>query len=133
MPRDAVFKVDDLSRFRFETERRSIEGAPAGKNKFSDAGDRGREAQNPRDAVLSDLARQWFDSLPPHLRPFTMCRQYPRICNRLALCWPDRALTERIFESVLEDRRGTRKGFRREIILELVALRDYFVIDLGRA
>ena len=76
------------------------------------------------DEPLSDLARRWVDTLPTRLRPAALCARYARIANRLALCWPDARLTQQLFESLLVDRRGGRKGFPAPVRAELFALRD---------
>ncbi|MEO6660932.1 MAG: hypothetical protein ABIN44_11605 [Burkholderiaceae bacterium] len=76
-----------------------------------------------RDKSLSPVARSWFRALPVPLRPNDLCSHYPRVANRLALCWPDRALTECLFNDLLLDKRGGRKGFPSEIAAELLRLR----------
>ena len=73
---------------------------------------------------LSRVAQRWLDELPPALRPTHLCARYARIANRLALCWPDAKLTQQVFESLLVDRRGGRKGFPPPVRAELLALRE---------
>ena len=82
-----------------------------------------REPPNPRDKMLSAFARAWVDALPRTLQPQSLCAQYPRIANRLALCWADPGLTDQIFASLLEDKRRGRAGFPREVAEELGRLR----------
>ena len=130
MPIEFGFTNDDLMTDRHETERHSSKEPPQGPK--DDLGLKQRSAPNPRDAILSDLARVWIDTLPDHLRPSVLCQHYPRITNRLALCWPDRVLTAKVFDSVLEDRRGDRRGFRLDVSRELVALRDHSALELDR-
>jgi hypothetical protein len=81
-----------------------------------------RSPPNPRDKKLSDLAQVWADRLPAAHRPLSLCLQYPRIANRLALCWADQALTEMVFSELLEDRRGNRRGFPAAVREELLTL-----------
>lgn len=83
-----------------------------------------RDAPSARDHTLSAVARAWVDTLPASQRPLQLCSHYPRIANRLALCWPDPALTNRLFESLFLDQRGGRRGFPADVIAELVALRQ---------
>lgn len=81
-----------------------------------------RSPGNPRDNTLSKLAEQWSDCLAPHVQTCALCEHYPRIANRLALCWSDRVLTRTLLDQLLRDRRGGRKGFPAPVHAELVAL-----------
>lgn len=76
-----------------------------------------------RDRILSDLTLAWVEHLPKQERPFKLCAQYPRVANRIALCWNDRVLANRVFISLLFDRRGKRKGFPAPVAYELMRLR----------
>jgi len=90
-----------------------------------------------RDKRMSDLTLRWVGHLPKQERPVQLCVRYPRVANRIALCWNDRTLTGRIFMSLLLDRRGRRKGFPAPVALELMRLRALFAarhdIDLKLA
>jgi hypothetical protein len=83
-----------------------------------------RSPANPRDSRLSDLAFTWMKKLPEPLQPLALCRQYPRIANRLALCWDDPVLTTRVFAQLMDSQRPNRRGFPPEVQRELQALRD---------
>ena len=75
------------------------------------------------------MAHDWLASLPGPMRPAELCAAYPRVANRLALCWNDPALTERLLDDLLIGRRGKRKGFPASVTEELLRLRrfhDYF-------
>jgi hypothetical protein len=84
-----------------------------------------RDPPSHRDNALSQIARAWFESLPVPLRPRHLCVHYPRIANRLALCWPDLALTQRLFERLMVDNRGGRQGFPTEVAGELAQLHRF--------
>ena len=84
-----------------------------------------RDPPSHRDATLSQIARVWFESLPVPLRPEHLCVRYPRIANRLALCWPDSTLTQRLFENLVVDKRGGRQGFPTEVAAELAQLHRF--------
>jgi len=84
-----------------------------------------REPPKQSDLELSSLARGWEASLPPPIRPKELFARFPRIANRIALCWPDRALTESIFTSLFSVKRPGRRGFPREILAELTYLRKF--------
>jgi len=75
-----------------------------------------------RDQTLTTLAMAWRDSLPAELQPRALCERYPRIANRLALCWSDPVLTDAVMRDLLTPRRGGRKGFPKEVRIELMAL-----------
>jgi hypothetical protein len=87
-----------------------------------------RAPANPRDAKLSKLATNWCVRFDAEMRPVNLCRRYPRVANRLALCWEDSALTARIFQDLLVDRRGSRRGFPPEVQRELLALREVWAV-----
>ena len=90
------------------------------------AADLVRQRSTPRaaDAILTALARAWFESLPLRPRPEQLCARYPRVANRLALCWAERELTDRLFDDLLVDKRGGRKGFPPPVLAELRLLRE---------
>jgi hypothetical protein len=86
-----------------------------------------RRPERPEDHALGMLAIEWLKALPRRHRPEALALHFPRICNRFALLWPDPALTEAYFESLLVDRRGDRRGFPREVLTDLLRLNEYFV------
>jgi hypothetical protein len=81
-----------------------------------------RRQQRREDQVLSGSTYAWLKTLPYAVRPIELCSRYPRVGNRLALCWSDPAQTERLFDDLLLDRRGKRKGFPSSVAEELVHL-----------
>jgi len=81
-----------------------------------------RSGGNPGDSTLSKLAEAWCERLSPRLQTRTLCERYPRVANRIALCWSDPDLTQALLEQLLRDRRGGRKGFPAPVHAELVAL-----------
>ena len=86
-----------------------------------------RDPPNERDKTLSSFAVKWVEGLPDVLWPQHLCALFPRIANRLALCWADAALSERFVERLLVDERGERKGFPLEVAGELARLHAYAV------
>ena len=83
------------------------------------------ERAPPRDSdkTLSRLVPLWLESLPREAMPRYLCAHFPRIANRLALCWSDSALAVRLLDEFFEDRRGTRRGFPPRALNELKSLR----------
>jgi hypothetical protein len=84
-----------------------------------------REPLCERDRALSRDARAWLVKLPPRAKLAATAQLYPRIVNRLALCWNDPMLLERLFNEMLVDRRGKRRGFPPDVTRELLALREH--------
>jgi hypothetical protein len=76
------------------------------------------------DKAPSRLVPRWLESLPEATRPHFLCEHYPRIANRLALCWADAPLAVRLLDEFFQDKRGTRRGFPPEATAELKALRQ---------
>ena len=82
-----------------------------------------RQPPRPQDLLLSALAQAWIGALTESERPAALATQYPRIANRLALCWDDSDLLDRVFDDLLVDRRGGRRGFPPDVQAELLRLR----------
>jgi hypothetical protein len=71
---------------------------------------------------LTSSASRWAESLPGRLQPVALCRDYPRVANRLALCWDDPVLADSVFTDLLVDTRGGRKGFPNAVMSDLLRL-----------
>jgi len=88
--------------------------------------ERQRAPTRPEDRQLSPLAMEWQRRIESHLRVAHLCDAYPRIANRLALCWEDTHLASLALDTYLVDRRdGKRKGFPPAVAAELLHLREY--------
>jgi hypothetical protein len=83
-----------------------------------------RSLPSDADRSLSALVPRWLESLSPDVMPRYLCTHFPRIANRLALCWADPALTVRLLDDFFLDKRGTRRGFPPEAMSELKRLRQ---------
>ena len=107
-----------------EEARCALDGNPATSagSKSSD-----KRARTPEEPLLN-VTRTWLASLPPHVRPMELTRQFPRIANRLRHLWKQVARCEEYLDDLLVDRRGTRKGFPPKIVQELEALREHHVL-----
>ena len=82
-----------------------------------------RTQPRPCDQSLSPLAAIWCNSLHPQHRPTQLCALFPRLANRLALCWDDPALASRVLDGLVVDKRRHRAGFPPEVSQELIRLR----------
>jgi hypothetical protein len=71
-------------------------------------------------------AFKWIARLPKEVRPLKLLREYPRIANHLALCWPDRKAFRHYLYDLLVDKRGGRKGFPQPVLKDLLTLREWF-------
>jgi len=84
-----------------------------------------RDPPKTHDLALSAVGSRWLETLPAASRPEQLARQFPRVANRIALCWPDRELAEQIFEALIVDRRGARRGFPPGVREEIDRLRRH--------
>ncbi|MDL2336304.1 MAG: hypothetical protein QFE16_00535 [Pseudomonadota bacterium] len=82
-----------------------------------------REPPRPQDSALTEMARQWHNALQERHRPAQLCALYPRLANRLALCWGDPALASKVLDDLVVDRRRNRTGFPPAVSQELIRLR----------
>jgi hypothetical protein len=113
--RSAAEKAAEEARLR--RNHASFAKAPAA------AGPAQRTPHRAHDLELSRQTQKWLVALPNTIAPTELCARYPRIANRLALCWEDATLTEQVFEDLLLDRRGGRSGFPSAVASELLRLR----------
>lgn len=78
-----------------------------------------------RDRVLLSPTHLWLRGIPTPLHPKRLCRFYPRVANRLAEAWDDPERTDRLFDELLNDRRGKRRGFPERVTMELQRLERF--------
>ncbi len=90
-----------------------------------------RNPPRENDRLLSKAARLWVRSLPARLRPLALCSGYARIANRLAVVWDDPLQTEALFDDMLIDHRGGRRGFPPLVATELMRLHHFHERRLG--
>jgi hypothetical protein len=74
------------------------------------------------DRVLVSETHLWLRRLPTMSHPKHLCRFYPRVANRIALCWDDPARVQPLLRELLIDRRGGRAGFPPRIVAEIQLL-----------
>ncbi len=84
-----------------------------------------RGPQRDQDRVLQSPTHVWLRRIPSAIHPKHLCRYYPRIANRLAVAWGDRAEVDEIFDDLLHDRRGQRKGFSERVRVEIERLQRF--------
>ena len=93
--------------------------------------ERARSPEREQDLVLSDQVLGWLQLLPQPVRPSALCAHYPRVANRIALCWSDPLLTEQVFDALLLSQRGKRKGFPPAVAAEMLRLRAFHARHKG--
>lgn len=108
---------------------RSTPNAVAPKNEAD--WEKARTPQREQDLVLSDQVLGWLQNLPQPVRPSALCAHYPRVANRIALCWSDPLLTEQVFDALLLSQRGKRKGFPPAVAAEMLRLRAFHARHKG--
>jgi hypothetical protein len=85
--------------------------------------DKDRGPPSERDQRLSPLAKTWAQALPPEAKAGFLCAHFPRIVNRLAMCWPDPPLALKLMHEFFVNKRGgARRGFPPEALSELKRL-----------
>jgi hypothetical protein len=84
-----------------------------------------RSPAKDQDRVLQSQTHVWLRRIPSAIHPKHLCRYYPRIANRLAINWNDKSKVEQIFEDLLHDRRGQRKGFSERVRVEIERLERF--------
>jgi len=84
-----------------------------------------RGPQRDQDRVLQSPTHVWLRRIPSAIHPKHLCRYYPRIANRLAVAWGDRVEVEEIFDDLLHDHRGQRKGFSERVRVEIERLQRF--------
>ena len=85
-----------------------------------------RRPEHLQDRALRAHTGLWANNLPIEIRPSLLLERYPHVANRVALCWADKALIDRLFEDLLIDKRGGRKGFPPPVRAELLNLRKSY-------
>ena len=104
---------------------RSSAADPLAKARTDADWEKTRSPQREQDMVLSDQVLGWLQLLPQPVRPSALCAHYPRVANRIALCWSDPLLTEQVFDALLLSQRGKRKGFPPSVAAEMLRLRAF--------
>lgn len=93
-----------------------------------------RSPEQAQDKVLSAAAIDWIDRLPATVRPTCLAQTYPRLANRLMLCWADPTLAALLLNNLTNDNRGGRQGFPAPVATEIFRLCEYLALrPVGRA
>jgi hypothetical protein len=86
----------------------------------------------PLNALLKSTV-WWADGLPLEVRPQTLMAKFPRLANMAAASWTNASAFHDYLEVLLIDRRGKRKGFPPEVLIEFEQLRTYFLYGWYKA
>ena len=104
--------------------KREVEGKPQEVTERAWPGMRARN--QPNSHVLLDTTLTWLARLPKDVRPMVLAGRYPRIANNIADIWRRVARCEEYLDTLVVDRRGTRKGFPPDVAHELNNLRGFY-------
>jgi hypothetical protein len=82
------------------------------------------------DVDLLNETCTWLVGLPVNVRPLHIARQFPRIANNIATSWRRPNECDRVFNDLIVDHRGTRKGFPSEVAKEITELKNYYNVEV---
>jgi len=112
------FRIRQARKMAAQARRRSAEAAarPSATS---------RAPVNAAPDALLPATSAWLRALPMRLKPLQLCNAYPRVANRIAFAWHDPTLVDGVFNELLLDNRGGRKGFPPGIAAEILRLHAY--------
>ena len=79
---------------------------------------------------LTPETLRWLTELPVSARPQQLAAELPRIGNAISRLWSIPAACLAYLDELLIDKRGNRRGFPKEILLELATLKSHFQTDI---
>jgi hypothetical protein len=97
---------------------------PVGDRTSPDPWSRRRSPLRDSDRSLTSAAHIWLRTVPSGLHPKRLARLHPRIANLIAATWSDAEKTEALFDDLLTDHRGGRRGFPPVVMAELRQLQS---------
>jgi hypothetical protein len=77
------------------------------------------------DKALTGNTMEWVMRLPAPVRPLRLCERHPRVANLIADAWLDIPRRDAVFDRLLNDERGGRRGFAGDVAQELLRLSEY--------
>lgn len=83
--------------------------------------------------IIAPATARWLMQLPPKARPLRLPIEFARIANTLSGRWTTRAACLAYLDDLLIDKRGNRRGFPADVVLEIAALKNYFETTLHPA
>ena len=87
-----------------------------------------RRGSRVQDTLLLNDTREVLAALPKGARPVQLPRAYPRIANELIAGWGCTSFLLEYLDGLLEDKRGSRRGFPAMVAEELRALRAHVML-----
>ena len=75
--------------------------------------------------ILLPRTRAWLDALPESVFPRQLAQSFPRVVNQIAFCWGSPAERAQELVSLINDRRGNRRGFPAKVKDELRRLLEW--------
>ena len=68
----------------------------------------------------------WLERLPSEVQPNALMQRFARVANLIAASWSDPKAFATYMDSLLDDKRGDRRGFPPEVQAELIVLKEYY-------
>jgi hypothetical protein len=121
------FETIDFQKISIAEAKAAIEGER--KNEYVSWEGKRRQLMRADTDLLNETC-SWLVELPVHVRPLRVARQFPRIANNIASSWRRPNECDRVFEDLIVDHRGTRKGFPSEVAKEITDLKNYYNVEV---
>lgn len=111
-------------------EARAALRGPDGKSLEEPKWDEQRKPPIPSDVALQRETYDWLVAMPDRIRPHHLAQQFPRIANKIFSAWKRPEICIKVFDELMMDNRGTRKGFPLEVAREITNLRVYYTTEV---
>lgn len=89
-----------------------------------------RKPPIPSDVALQAETQDWLVAMPERVRPRHLPHQFPRVANKIFSAWKRPEICIKVFDELMMDSRGTRKGFPLEVAREITNLRVYYTTEV---
>ena len=113
----------------FAEARAALQG-PDGKLQEDPKWSEQRKPLIPSDVALQTETQDWLLALPERVRPRHLAHQFPRVANKIFNAWKRPEICIKVFDELMMDSRGTRKGFPLEVAREITNLRVYYTTEV---
>ena len=84
----------------------------------------------PSDLMLMSDTELWLSHLPQRVKPAYLAEKFPRVVNKIFNVWRRPEACLKIFDELMMDERGTRRGFPLEVAREITNLRVYYTTEV---
>ncbi len=113
----------------FAEARAALRG-PEGKSQEDSKWAEQRKPPISSDLTLLVETSEWLTAMPEHVRPTHLPQAFPRVANKIFNAWKRPEACLKVFDELMMDSRGTRKGFPLEVAREITNLRVYYTTEV---